>query len=175
MIATGFQAAWSFTGKLEHEEQFSHQEQRVQATNQHHREDQVARGQRRVRDGRRQHLTDSPRLTAIFGDKPARFNGNPRQRQAIERGAQQPFFLTDAVANHAPEGGADNQQHQHAARYHDTEGEVERRHGRNRVLGRQRNLLFRRVRDVVGIAFQQQTVAQIFLHVVKAIAHGLVG
>ena len=34
MIAAGFQAARSFAGKLEHQEQFSHQEQRVQTADQ---------------------------------------------------------------------------------------------------------------------------------------------
>ena len=36
VIAAGFQAARSFAGKLEHQEQFSHQEQRVQTADQQH-------------------------------------------------------------------------------------------------------------------------------------------
>jgi hypothetical protein len=45
VIATGFQAAWAKARELEHQEQFSHQEQGVQTTNQQHGEDQIARGQ----------------------------------------------------------------------------------------------------------------------------------
>ncbi|AEW72721.1 hypothetical protein EcWSU1_01282 [Enterobacter ludwigii] len=175
VIATGFQAAWAKARELEHQEQFSHQEQGVQTTNQQHGEDQIACSQRGVRYRRWQHLTDRPWLTAIFRNKPAGFDSNPRQWNTIQRGTQQPFFLTDAVTNHGPEGRRNDQQHDDAAAHHDTECEVQWRHAWNGVFGRHLDLRFRRVGDVRGIAFQQQTVTQIFLHIVELVTHGLVG
>src|SRR5690606_701906 len=99
VVATGFQAAWAKARELEHQEQFSHQEQGVQTANEQHGEDQVACGQGGVRYRCWQHLTDRPRLTAIFRYKPAGLDSNPWQWDTVQRGAQQPFFLTDTVTN----------------------------------------------------------------------------
>src|SRR5690606_3753736 len=79
------------------------------------------------------------------------------------------------VTNHRPEGRRNDQQHDDAAAYHDAECKVEWRYAWNRVFGCHLDLRFRRVGDVRGIAFQQQTVAQIFLHVVELVTNGLVG
>ncbi|MNP45944.1 hypothetical protein D3C76_1399090 [compost metagenome] len=175
MIATGFQAARTKACELEHQEQFSHQEQGVQTANQQHGENQIPCSQRRVSHCRWQHLTYRPRLTAILRNKPAGFDSNPRQWNTVHRGTQQPFFLTDTVTNHGPEGRRDNQQHQDAATNHDTEGEVQRSHARNRIFGRHLNLCFSRIRNVRRVAFKQQTVTQVFLHVVELIANSLIG
>lgn len=85
------------------------------------------------------------------------------------------IFLADAVTDHAPEGGAYNQQHQDAARHHDTEGEVQRCDAWNGIFGRFGDLLFRGVSDVRGIALQQQAITEVLLHVIELVAHGLIG
>ncbi len=107
VIAAGFQAARSFAGKLEHQEQFSHQNSvyRPQISNIEKIRSPAVNDELATAVGR-----TSPPPTA---DGRIRQQTSPTPRQSTAAAGRRmrraaAIFLADAVTDHAPEGGAYN-------------------------------------------------------------------
>ncbi len=114
-----------------------------------------------------QHLADGPRLAAGFGDVPAGFRGDPRQRQGAQGEAQQPRLVLGVALDRRPEGQGEQQQHQEAGDHHGAEGPEQAADVRDAVAGGLLDLRVAGVDHLGGVLLQQQAVAEVMLDVVE--------
>ena len=115
-----------------HDDVFAHQhdvddeERRIKQNKAAQGEDHLRSRHRRRCQKRRQYAVDRPRLTAILGDHPAEFGGDPRQRQRPDRQPQQPSARKIAMRG-VPEQQRKEGDEVKAEPHHDAEAPEQRK------------------------------------------------
>ena len=116
------------------------------------RTENFTRGKTRDRKVRGQHAENGPGLAAVFGDEPACFGGNPRERQRQKGELQEAALFGNSALDRVDDAEDEEKRHRHAATDHQTEGPEHRRDRRGGVGGRLTNHLGSRFGDIVRVA-----------------------
>ena len=124
---------------------------------------------------RRKDVVDGPGLAAVFGDEPAGFAGDPGKRQGQHGEAQVPGLLGDFIPEGIEEAEDEDEGHGETGADHDAEGPEHRGHGRNRVGGSLLDHFGRGGVDVVRVALQEKTEAEVVAHGEELFAELFVG